>query len=52
MLTRTELDRKVEPKTRVIVRMTFPDVKTYRVHEDEVKHLAEVVGASLAVKMG
>lgn len=47
-----ELDRKTEPKTRVIVRFTFPNVKAYQTHEADIKRMAEDVGASLAVKMG
>lgn len=52
MLTRAELDRKPEKKTRVIVRLTLPDVKTYQRHEEDIKRLATEAGALLAVKMG
>ena len=50
-MTRKELDRKYAPRTRVVVRMTFPNVKAYETHAEEVKSTAERVGASLAVKM-
>ena len=47
-----ELDRKTKPKTRVIVRMSVPDMKVYQTHETEIKRLAADMGASMAVKMG
>ena len=47
-----QLDRKTEPKTRVIVRLTLQNVKAYQTHEAEIKRLAAEIGASLAVKMG
>ena len=52
LLTKAELDRKQAPKTKVIVRLTLPDVKAYKTHEDSIKQLAADSGASMAVKMG
>jgi hypothetical protein len=46
-----KLDRLEAPKTKVVVRITLPNAKAYKNHEDEIKSLADRAGGLLAVKM-
>lgn len=47
-----ELDRPKSDHSRVVVRMVFPDVKTYNKHVRELRRLADKSKASVAVRMG
>lgn len=51
MLRRDQLDKIIARKDRVIVRLLFPDVKTYKANAEEIRKLADGAGASGAVKM-
>lgn len=51
LLTSQELDRNEEPKTKVRVQITLPNVKTYQAHADDIKALAARAGGTVAVKM-
>lgn len=47
-----ELDRAKSENSSVVVRVVFPDVKTYNKHVRELRRLADDSKASVAVKMG
>lgn len=47
-----ELDRPKSESNSVVVRMVFPDVKTYNKHVRELRRLADESRASVAVRMG
>lgn len=47
-----ELERKVEEKEKVIVQITFSDIKEWKLNENELREVAENMNANISVKMG
>lgn len=47
-----ELEREVEEKEKVIVQITFSDIKEWKLNENELREVAENMNANISVKMG
>lgn len=50
-MEQSKLDRNTKPRNKVQVRITLKDAKTYKLHADDFKALADRAGGSMAVKM-
>lgn len=50
-MEQSKLDRQTKPRKKVLVRVTLKDAKTYKLHADDFKTLADRAGGSMAVKM-
>lgn len=52
MIQTDQLDKKTEHKDQVVLRLLFPNVKTYKANADVLRKIANDAGASGAVRMG
>lgn len=52
MLRKDQLDKMIDHKNQVIVRILFPDIKAYNANAEALKKIADDAGASGAVRMG
>jgi site-specific DNA-methyltransferase (adenine-specific) len=43
------LDAEEETDTKTVVRLVFPDFRTYKAHEQDIKDFANMIGASVTV---
>lgn len=43
------LDAEEEADTKTVVRLVFPDFRTYKAHEQDIKDFANTIGASVTV---